>query len=90
VYNPTTDTIRDGYEGDGVVVMAVDNLPCELPRESSESFSQTLLRFIPDIMKADFSAPDFEHLKLPPEIKNAVILYRGKLTPNYEYINKFL
>ena len=29
VYNPNTDAIKDGYEGDGVVVMAVDNLPCE-------------------------------------------------------------
>ncbi len=90
VYNPITDIIQDGYEGDGVVVMAVDNLPCELPRESSQSFSQTLLRFIPDIMKADFTIPDFEQLTLPPEIKNAVIVYQGKLTPNYRYINKFL
>jgi alanine dehydrogenase len=90
VYNPVTDTIQDGYEGDGVVVMAVDNLPCELPRESSQSFSQTLLRFIPDIMKADFTVSDFEHVTLPPEIKNAVIIYQGKLTPNYRYINKFL
>jgi alpha-aminoadipic semialdehyde synthase len=90
VYNPLTDTIQDGYKGDGVVVMAVDNLPCELPCESSQSFSETLLRFVPDIMKADFTAPDFESVALPSEIKNAVILYRGKLTPNYQYINKFL
>jgi saccharopine dehydrogenase (NAD+, L-lysine-forming) len=90
VYNPTSDTIKDGYEDDGVVVMAVDNLPCELPRESSQSFSQTLIRFIPDIMKADFAVPDFEQLTLPPEIKNAVIVYQGKLTPKYRYINKFL
>jgi len=90
VYNPITDTITDGYEGDGVVVMAVDNLPCELPKESSESFSETLLRFIPEIMKADFGLDDFQLLALPPEIKNAVILYRGKLTPAYRYINKYL
>jgi alpha-aminoadipic semialdehyde synthase len=90
VYNPISDTIQDGYTGDGVVVMAVDNLPCELPGESSESFSETLLRFVPDIMKADFTASDFNTLALPPEIKNAVVLYQGKLTPNYQYINKFL
>jgi len=90
VYNPLTGAIQDGYKGDGVVVMAVDNLPCELPGESSESFSETLLRFVPAIMKADFTVPDFDTLALPPEIKNAVILYQGKLTPDYQYINKFL
>jgi len=90
VFNPLTGVVQDGFKGDGVVVMAVDNLPCELPGESSRSFSETLLRFVPDIMKADFTAPDFEHLALPPEIINAVILYQGKLTPKYQYINKFL
>jgi len=90
VYNPYTNAIKDGYDGDGIVVMAVDNLPCELPRESSQSFSETLLRFVPEIMKADFNLDDFDKLALPPEIKNAVILYKGKLTSNYSYINKFL
>jgi len=90
VYNPVKDTIQDGYEGDGVVVMAVDNLPCELPRESSQSFSETVLRFVPDIIKADFTVDDFDKLALPFEIKNAVILYKGRLTPNYNYINKYL
>ena len=90
VYDPSTDTIEDGYEGKGIVVMAVDNLPCELPLESSESFSETLLRFIPEIMKADFTLDDFDKVALPAEIKNAVILYQGKLTPAYRYINKYL
>lgn len=90
VYNHRTDTITDGYEGEGVVVMAVDNLPCELPKESSESFSQTLLRFIPEIMKADFKGDDFHSVALPAEIKKAVVLYKGTLTPPYSYINKFL
>ncbi|HVQ01283.1 MAG TPA: bifunctional lysine ketoglutarate reductase /saccharopine dehydrogenase family protein [Candidatus Thermoplasmatota archaeon] len=90
IYNPLTGTIQDGCKSEGVVVMAIDNLPCELPSESSESFSETLLRFVPDIMKADFTTAAFEDLALPLEIKNAVILYRGKLTPAYQYINKFL
>ena len=89
IYNPETDAITDGYTGEGVVVMAVDNLPCELPRESSRSFSETLIRFIPDIVKTDFSL-EFEDISLPSEIKKAVILYHGKLTSDYEYINKFL
>jgi alpha-aminoadipic semialdehyde synthase len=90
VYNPTNDMIMDGYEGEGIVVMAVDNLPCELPQESSESFSEILLQFVPEIMDADFTAPDIDSIVLPVEIKNAIILYRGKLTSGYQYINKYL
>ena len=89
VYNPLTDTITDGCSGDGVAIMAVDNLPCELPRESSKEFSDSLWHFIPGIAKADFSQ-NFESLLLPLEIKKAVILHHGKLTPDYQYINKFL
>jgi alpha-aminoadipic semialdehyde synthase len=89
VYNHLSGEIIDGYTGNGIVVMAVDNLPCELPRESSRYFSETLMRFIPSIVKADFSV-DFDSLALSPEIKKAVILHHGKLTPNYQYINKYL
>jgi len=88
-YNPKIDRITDGYQSDGVVVVAVDNLPCEVPKESSRAFSNSLMKFIPDIVKADYSV-DFEKLDLPAEIKKAVILYHGKLTPDYQYMNKFL
>jgi alpha-aminoadipic semialdehyde synthase len=89
VYNPDTEEAPLGVSGDGVVVMAVDNLPTELPREASTSFSETLQRFIPPIVKADYSVP-FEQLDLPPEVKKAVIVYRGSLTPEYEYLKKYL
>jgi len=89
VYNPVKKIIKDGYAEDGVVVMAVDNLPCELPKESSKEFSNSLIPFIPSIVKADFTK-DFNSVELPNEIKKALILYHGKLTPEYEYINKFL
>jgi len=89
VYNPSNKKITDGYEGEGIVVMAVDNLPCELPRESSEAFSKLLFDFVPPIAKADYSV-DFDSLDLPPEVKRAIILYHGKLAPDYEYISKYL
>jgi alpha-aminoadipic semialdehyde synthase len=88
-YNPKSEKITDEYQADGIVVLAVDNLPCELPKESSRAFSNSLMKFIPEIVKADFSV-DFEKLDLPAEIKKAVILYHGKLTPDYQYMNKFL
>lgn len=89
IYNPLNDKIIDGYKGKGIIVMGVDNLPCELPKESSIAFSEVLYPFVPAIVKADFSG-DFNSCNLPSEIKNAVILYRGKLTPTYHFIDKFL
>ena len=89
IYNPNKNSISDGVKGDGIAVMAVDNLPCELPRESSEVFSDSLLPFIPYIVKADYNK-SYDKIDLPDKIKKALILHKGKLTPDYEYINKFL
>jgi saccharopine dehydrogenase (NAD+, L-lysine-forming) len=89
VYNPWSDTAVDGYKGPGVVVMAVDILPSELPREASADFSRVLKPFIPAIAQCDFSLP-FDECNLPPEIKRAVIAYQGELTPEYQYIQEFL
>jgi len=89
VYDPFNDIAADGVAGRGVVILAIDNLPCELPREASNDFSHVLKRFIPSISKADFSA-EFEKLHLPPEIKRAIIVYQGKLTPDYTYLANYL
>lgn len=89
VYDPETGQAKDGYKGRGPVIMAVDILPSELPRESSIDFSQALKAYVPAIAKADFSVP-FDQLDLPPEIKRAVILHQGQLTPNYRYLEQFL
>lgn len=89
VYNPADGTTRDGYEGDGVVVMAVDTLPCELPAEASADFSKVLKDFVAAIVKADYSK-EFDQLDLPLEIKRALILHQGALTPDYKYLEEFV
>jgi hypothetical protein len=89
VYNPLTGEVMDGHQGPGIVVMAVDILPSELPREASADFSRILKPFLPAIARCDFSLP-FEACNLPPEIKRAVIVYRGKLTPDYRYLESSL
>ncbi len=89
VYDPQTGEAKDGYEGRGPVIMAVDILPSELPRESSIDFSRVLKAYIPAIAKADFSGP-FDQLDLPSEIKRAVILHRGQLAPDYIYLEQFV
>ncbi|HNS52426.1 MAG TPA: bifunctional lysine ketoglutarate reductase /saccharopine dehydrogenase family protein [Anaerolineae bacterium] len=89
VYDPASAGIADGYEGPGVVIMAVDILPAELPREASTYFSRVLRPFIPAIAACDFSVP-FSECSLPPEIRRATIVYRGQLTPDYEHIRQHL
>lgn len=89
VYDPLKGEASDGFEGKGPVILAVDNLPAEMPLESSVFFSQTLMPFIPDITRADFSK-DFSECGLPEPVRKAVILYRGELTPDYIYMNRFV
>jgi alanine dehydrogenase len=88
-YNPVTGAVVDGHEGPGILMMAVDILPSELPREASVYFSHVLKPFIPAMARCDLSVP-FEECTLPPEIKRAVIAYQGQLTPDYQYIQDFL
>ena len=89
VYDPLTGKTQDGHQGRGVVVLAVDNLPCELPRESSTHFSNTLLPFVSTIARADYGVP-FDQSDLPPIIKRAVIVWQGQLTPAYRYLQEYL
>jgi len=89
VYDPFEGRAVDGFEGRGPVVLAVDILPSELPREASEYFSGVLMKYVPAVAQTDYSVP-FEKLALPPEIKRAVIAYQGELTPNYRYLEQHL
>jgi alpha-aminoadipic semialdehyde synthase len=89
VYEPAADRARYGFEGLGPVVMAVGILPAELPRESSIDFSRVLMRFMPHLATADLSK-SFAELDLPPELKRAVIVYKGELTPEYAYLKSFI
>lgn len=89
VYDPFEDRAIDGVAGRGPVILAVDILPSELPREASTYFSSVLMDYVPAIAKADYSVP-FEKLNLPPEIKRAVIVYQGELTPDYRYLQEHL
>ncbi|HRS53962.1 MAG TPA: bifunctional lysine ketoglutarate reductase /saccharopine dehydrogenase family protein [Bacteroidales bacterium] len=89
VYNPETGLPTMGFEGEGMLVMAVDILPSELPRESSIAFGDVLYRYVEPIAKADYTVK-FEDLNLPESVKKAVIVYNGELTPNYTYLKKYI
>jgi len=89
VYDPVRDEAIRGVAGDGPVIMAVEILPSELPKESSTYFSGVLRQYVPAIARADYDGP-FDACNLPPEIKRAVIAYRGELTPDYRYLQAHL
>lgn len=89
VYDPMTGAIHSGVEGQGPVMMVVDILPSELPRESSAYFSNILKGLVPAMAAADYGV-EFDVLDLPAPLKRAVICHRGKLTPEYQYIQTYL
>ncbi len=89
VYNPLTREAPSGFDGPGVAVMAVGNLPAELPREASQAFSNGLKPFIKKLVSTDFSS-SFADAELPDPIRRAVILWRGEFAPEYKYMQDFL
>ncbi|MHC1707959.1 MAG: bifunctional lysine ketoglutarate reductase /saccharopine dehydrogenase family protein [Bacteroidales bacterium] len=89
VYNPFTEKITMGVKGEGILDMAVDILPAELPRDASNGFADVLVNFIKPIADAEYDQR-FEDLDLPRAIKKGLILHNGKLTPDFEYIQQYL
>ena len=64
---------------DVVDVMAVDNLPNELPRDASEYFGSHLEKYvIPELLKPESDI-----------LKRATICENGKLTKKYEYLSDY-
>lgn len=86
VFAPLSGDASDGVSGIGPVIVAIDTLPSELPREASSSFGDALMPFVPVLAKADYRAESGESLRLPAEIKKAVIVHRGRLTDRFQYL----
>jgi saccharopine dehydrogenase (NAD+, L-lysine forming) len=89
VHEPLTGRVLDGVEGDGPVILAVDKLPTELPREASIAFGASLAPFVPQLAAADFDKP-LHDLMLPPELKQSIIAHRGELVEHYRYLEESL
>lgn len=88
-YFPSSGKYEDGIQKDGITIMAVDNLPCEFPKESSMEFSSILINYIYEIVNQDFNKK-YEELSLSNPIKKALILHKGQLTKNYHYLKNYL
>ncbi len=79
-YNRFSGAEDNPFGDDKVVtVMSIDNLPCELPRDSSKDFGRMFVdRVIPHFLN------DIEHV-----IERATILRNGQLTPRYQYLEAY-
>jgi alpha-aminoadipic semialdehyde synthase len=89
VYDPFLDKAVRGFEGTGPLVLAVYNLPAELPIEASTYFSGLLKEYVPALARADFRK-SLADCGLPDALRRAVILYRGELAPDYAYLSRFV
>jgi alanine dehydrogenase len=81
-YNPITEQEDDLMRPGNIAVMAVDNLPCELPLDASEDFGNELIKHvIPLLISAD----------LDGIILNATeTTLEGKLTTKYAYLQDYV
>ena len=87
IYNPTFGWSKSEqkqvapFGEDTIDIMAVTNLPTELPKNASEEFGSLLLEHIlPLVARRDKQSI----------LKRATITTKGKLTKNYEYLTDFL
>ena len=80
-YNPISEKEIDFKNENSVGVMAVDNLPCELPKDASEEFGSMFINHVLEPLTGN----DPEDI-----IYRASETLNGKLTPHFEYLEDYL
>jgi alanine dehydrogenase len=80
-YDPQKEEEVDFKEPGAIAVMAVDNLPAELPRDASEGFGST---FVNSVIPAFFNDDEKGILARARMTKD------GKLTPEYAYLQDYV
>ena len=79
-YDLKTEKITEAFANNAITVMAVDNLPCELPRNASEDFGKELIeKVLPSLLVKD-------ETKL---IERGTIAKDGKLMERFEYLKDY-
>ena len=71
----------DFLDENALAVMAVDNLPCELPRDSSEMFGEMFLKYV---------IPSFFNNDQDNILKNSKITSKGSLTDRFSYLSDYI
>jgi alanine dehydrogenase len=80
-YHPKTETEVDYRDEEAIVVMAVDNLPCELPKDASEGFGEMFLKHV---------IPAFYNNDTAGVLERAKMTENGKLMERFSYLQDFV
>lgn len=81
-YHPQKEEEIDFMDEEAIAVMAVDNLPCELPRDASEDFGKELIKSIlPPLLEDD-----------PTDIieRGSETDLKGNLTSKFSYLEAYV
>ncbi len=80
-YDPKTEK-EVAFDAQGAItVMAVDNLPCELPKDASEGFGATFLEHV---------IPAFFNNDEKGVLKRAKLIENGTLTKRFSYLQDYV
>lgn len=80
-YDPIAEQEVDFNSKNAIGVMAVDNLPCELPADASKDFGNEFIKnILPHLLNGDKEGI----------IEKATICKNGKLTEKYSYLQNYV
>ncbi|WP_299160852.1 NAD(P)-dependent oxidoreductase [uncultured Tenacibaculum sp.] len=81
-YDPATESEIDFRDEKAITVMAVDNLPCELPKDASEGFGEMFLEHVIPAFYNNDKDGILERAKMTTN--------NGKLTERYLYLQDYV
>jgi alanine dehydrogenase len=81
-YDPHSETEVDFDAKNAITVMAVDNLPCELPKDASEGFGEA---FLEHVLPAFFNGDKDGILE-----RAQITTDKGTLTSRFAYLQDFV
>ncbi|WP_318342832.1 NAD(P)-dependent oxidoreductase [Flagellimonas baculiformis] len=80
-YDPQSETETDFKKEGAIAVMAVDNLPCELPRDASNGFGEAFSKYV---------VPAFFNNDADGILERARMTQNGKLTERFAYLQGYV
>lgn len=80
-YLPSENIEVDVFHPAAIVVMSVDNLPCELPKDASEGFGEMFSKHV---------IPAFFNGDKDGILQRAKMTENGKLTPRFQYLQDYV
>lgn len=80
-YNKFTNEETDYHSPMAIAVMAVDNLPCELPKDSSDGFGENFAKYV---------IPAFFNNDKDGILQRGLMTQNGKLTERFNYLQDYV